>query len=257
MGIRMKHSLSFSASIRTAYGASILAFAVAAAFGTLGAGSALAGDTAYDALRVACTKAGRDAQTRIVRISGTAGKPQPAVWRVVIEDGAGGAGRSGVQEIDVQRDKVVGLRKGAGVAPGSRVNLAAVQLDSDGVFTVANTEALRANVSFDRLDYVLSTGGPGGAPTWKVELFDGPVIRVGSLKIAADSGAVIERSSELTITEDDRREARWSKPGQPYRSVPDFFHRTWKGTESTGYKLKNWATGYGWTADRDPAVPSN
>lgn len=253
----MKHSLSFSASTWTVYGVSIRAFAIGAALAVFSAGAAVAGDTAYDALRVACTKAGKDAQSRIVRISGTAGKPQPAVWRVVIEDAAGGAGRSGVQEIDVQRDKVVGLRKGAGVAPGMRVNLAAVQLDSDGVFTVANTEALRANVSFDRLDYVLSTGGPGGAPNWKVELFDGPVTRVGSLKIAADSGAILERSSELTITEEDRREARWSKPGQPYRSVPDFFHRAWKGTENTGYKLKNWATGYGWTPDREPAIPSN
>jgi len=259
----MKHPFSFSTLIRPAgrstaprpagFFAGLLAGLVAV--WTIGGGTALAGDTAYDALRVACAKAGKDAQSRIVLISGTAGKPQPAVWRVVLEEGGA---RAATQELDVQRDKVVGIRKGAAsFAPGSRLNLAAIQLDSDGVFTIANTEALRADVTFDRLDYVLSTGNPGGAPTWKVELFDGPSMRVGSLRVAADTGVILERSRELTVTEDDKRESRWSKPGQPYRSVPDFFHRAWKGTEKTGYKLKNWANGYGWTAAKDPAPPEN
>ncbi|NBV85540.1 MAG: hypothetical protein EBS01_04595 [Verrucomicrobia bacterium] len=255
----MKHPFSFSALIISTGRSAALRFvkllAGAYVVSTLGAGAAVAGDTAYDALRVACAKAGKDAQSRIVLISGTSGKPQPAVWRVVLEEGGA---KAATQEYDVQRDKVVGIRRAsASFPPGSRLNLASIQLDSDGVFTIANNEALRANVSFDRLDYVLSTGSPGGSPAWKVELFDGPSVRVGLLRIAADTGVIIERSRELTVTEEEKREARWSKPGQPYRSVPDFFHRAWKSTEKTGYKLKNWANGYGWTAERDPAPPEN
>jgi len=201
---------------------------------------AMAGDTAYDAMRSACAspKAGRDSLGRVLKVAGTGGRPHPSVWHITLED-AGGR----VQEIDVQRDRIVGIRRGGGVVQGTRLNLAAIQLDSDGVFTVANGEALRANVSFDRLDYSLSTIVPGGAPTWVVELFDGPNRRVGSLRIAADSGTVLDRSSELTLTEEDKREARWSKSGEPYRSMPDFFHRTWKSTEKTGYKLKKFFLG--------------
>jgi hypothetical protein len=61
----------------------------------------------------------------------------------------------------------------------------------------------------------------------------------------------------MALTEEQKRETRWSKAGQPYKSVPDFFHRAGKRMEKTGYKLKNWANGYGWTDEVDPAVPKN
>ncbi len=211
-------------------------------------------DTAYDALRAASAKVGRDSQNRVLELSGQSGRPQPFIWHVsMAEEGSKG----GVLVVDVQRGKVVGQRRMANSTPGARLNLSAIQLDSDGVFTVANGEAVRAGVSFDRLNYTLNSNNQAGFPVWNVDLFDGPGKRVGSLQISADTGSVVERSTELALTEEQKRDKRWSKPGEPYRSVPDFFHRAGKSMEKTGYKLKNWATGYGWTDDRNPPVPEN
>ena len=189
--------------------------------------SAFATETAYDALRAASSKVGKDSQNRVIELTGQSGRPQPFVWQVsVVEEGG-----KGVLVVDVQRGKVVGQKRVANAPSATRLNLSAIQLDSDGVFTVANGEALRAGVSFDRLNYALSADNQAGMAVWSVELLDGPNQRVGRLKISADTGTVIERSPELALTEDQKREARWSKPGEPYRSVPDFStgrERAWK-----------------------------
>lgn len=221
---------------------------------SLSASFAFGGETAYDALRAASAKVGKDAQNRVLEMKGSSGQPQPGMWRVVVADDGP---RGGVQEVDVQRGRVVGLKRTSVAPAGVKLNLSAIQLDSDGAFNVANGEAIRAGISYDRLNYTLSADNQAGIPVWNVELLDGPSTRVGGLKISADSGNVIERSPELALTEDQKREARWSKPGEPYKSVPDFFHRAGKRMEKTGYKLKNWANGYGWTAEKEPPVPQN
>lgn len=203
-----------------------------------------AGDTAYDALRAASAKLGAAAQNRLVEISGKGGRPQPALWQVQIEDPAG----RGQVQVNVQRGVVVGQNRGAGL--GGRLNLASIQLDSDGAFAIANTEAVRCEISFDRINYALRE--EGGFPVWRLELLDGPSSLVGSLKIAADTGAVIERSPQLALSEDDRRSSKWSKPGEKFKSVADFFHRTGKKIERTGYQLRNWANGDGWTDAKNP-----
>ena len=208
---------------------------------------ALAGDTAYDALRAAGARLGADAQNRLVEISGRGGRPQPALWQVQLEEPAG---RGGQVQVNVQRGVVVGQNKSGGAVQGGRLSLAAIQLDSDGAFTIANAEAIRADISFDRLNYVLKS--EGGIPVWRLELLDGPASVVGSLKIAADTGTVIERSPQLALSEDDRRDEKWSKPGEKFKSVADFFHRTGKKIGRTGYQLRNWASGDGWTDAKNP-----
>jgi hypothetical protein len=218
------------------------------------ASAVFASETAYDALKVAAAKLGRDSQNRVLEVVGSGGRPQPAMWQIAVEDAPGKSGAAGVQQVDVRSGSVVAQRRLA--FSGTRLNLTAIQIDSDGVFSVANSEAIRAGVSFDRLNYRLNADNQAGIPVWKVELFDGPGHRVGSLKISADSAQVIELSPELALTEEQKRELRWSKPGEKYKSIPDFFHRMGKRAENTGYKLKNWANGYGWTDDRNPPPPS-
>lgn len=208
---------------------------------------AFAGDTAYDALRAAGARLGADSQNRLVEISGKGGRPQPSLWQVQLEEPSG---KGGQVQVNVQRGVVVGQSKASGGAPGVRLNLASIQLDSDGVFAIANTEAIRSDISFDRLNYVLRA--EGGFPVWRVELLDGPASLVGSLKISADTGAVIERSPQLALSEDDRMDAKWSRPGEKFKSVSDFFHRTGKKLERTGYQLRNWANGDGWTDAKNP-----
>jgi hypothetical protein len=209
---------------------------------------AVAGDTAYDALRATGARLGVDSQNRLVEISGRGGRPQPALWQVQIEEPSG---RGGQVQVSVQRGVVVGQSKPVGgAAVGGRLSLASIQLDSDGAFAIANTEALRANVSFDRLNYLLRM--EAGFPVWRLELLDGPASLVGTLKISADTGTVIERSPQLALSEDDRKNARWSKPGESVKSFPDFFHRTGSKLKSVGYQLRNWANGDGWTDAKNP-----
>ena len=56
--------------------------------------SVFAGETAYDALKVAAGKLGRDAQNRVLEVAGTGGRPQPVVWQITIEDATGRSGAS-------------------------------------------------------------------------------------------------------------------------------------------------------------------
>jgi hypothetical protein len=214
-------------------------------------GSAEAGETAYTAMRVACTGQGRDAQNRILEVKGVEGRPQPGDWKVWLEDG-----RGQLLEIEVSGQRVVGKRAAGGRPSAPKLNLSAIQLDSDGVFSIVNDEAVRAGVTFDRLNYALNASGGSGLPMWTVELLDGPGRRVGMIRIAADNAFILERSPEMALSEQEKRARRWSRPGEPLRSVPDAFHRFGLFSRSTGYKFKNWVNGYGWTDEKEPAVPS-
>ncbi len=202
--------------------------------------------TAYEALRAVGSALGHGAQNRVVEISGRGGRPQPSTWLVRLEEESG---RAGGVDVDVKGRKVTAQRK-TKVGAGGRLSLASIQLDSDGVFAIANAEAVRCDISFDRLNYRLRA--QGGYPVWSVELFDGPTALVGTLKISADNGSVMERSSSLALSEQEKREERWSKPGEKFKSVPDFFHRAGKKIERTGYQLRNWASGDGWTDEKNP-----
>jgi hypothetical protein len=220
--------------------------------GLMSAGApSLSAQTAYSALKVASGRVGKDSQNRVLQVSGRAGRPEPSVWQITVENPGSSLGDG--QQLDVRAGKIAGLRPMHLSLP--RMNLTMIQIDSDGVLAIANSEGVRSGVSFDRLDYTLSVDPMIGRPVWRVDLWDGPSLRVGWLKIAADSAQVIGRSRELELTEAQKRAARWSKPGEPYRSVPDFFHRFGKRAEKTGWQLKNWANGYGWTADPNPPPP--
>jgi hypothetical protein len=227
--------------------------AVGFAFGIMsGSGGALGAETAYSALKVAAARVGRDSQNRVLEVRGRSGIPQPAIWQITIENPQSRIGDG--QQLDVRSGKIASLRPMHLSLP--RLSLNQIQIDSDGVFSIVNAEGIRSGVGFDRIDYVLSVDPVLGRPVWGVDLLDGPLRKVGHLKIAGDTAQVLERSPELALTEAQKRAARWSKPGEPYRSVPDFFHRFGKRAEKTGWQLKNWANGYGWTADPNPPPPN-
>jgi hypothetical protein len=155
------------------------------------------------------------------------------------------------------------------------MNFTQLNLDSEGVFTVANQEMQRAVIAFDRIDYVLRSGNAGGAPVWRLEMFDGPK-RAGSLEVAADSGSILQRNfrenrrtaqhdpsqndrqyldEEPPAPRSDERESRreedvhydreHSRPGEPFRDVGDFFHRLGKRFERRAQKMENFFTGRG------------
>src|SRR5262249_40703377 len=84
--------------------------------------------TAYEALRVVGREFGRDAVHQIVSITGTKGDPQPAKWKIVVEDPQGGGMRElqvadGRVDSDDQADRDI-----AGSTEGAMIDLSQLNL---------------------------------------------------------------------------------------------------------------------------------
>ena len=215
-----------------------------------------AADTAYTALRVYGKKEGEQALYKVVELRGKSGTPQPTSWKLTIDDPRA---RGGVREIEVRGGRIVGERTPTGRDFGPQMNFNQLNLDSDGAFTVANQEAEKRGIAFDRIDYTLHSGSGGGAPLWTVELFEGRNGRVGLLRVAADSGAIVEQNfspdqrfaGDRAYVEDDRRRTPDRDPrSREYRGerdpadeVGDFLSRIGRHFQKRGKQLSNFFSG--------------
>ncbi|MDB6149173.1 MAG: hypothetical protein JWQ44_621 [Chthoniobacter sp.] len=218
-----------------------------------------ANETAYTALRVFGKREGEKALYRVIELRGRSGAPQPSAWKLMVEDQKA---RGGVRELEVQRGRIVSERTPVGRNLGAPMNFNQLNLDSDGAFTVVNQEAQKRARPFDRLDYVLH-GGTGGAPVWDIELFDGRTGRVGSMRISADTGEIIQQNftgSGRNPEEDDRSFVEGSEPDRDrdrdgerrrvYRddeevgtTLPEFVDRVGRHFQRRGRQLENFFTG--------------
>ena len=227
--------------------------------------------TAYTALRVVGKKSGSDSLNRVIEMRGRSGSPQPAVWKIVLSEPNA---RGGVRELEVQRGKIIGERSPVARGPvGEKMDFGRLNLDSEGVFTIVDQEMKKTGQTFERLDYSLRSGSGGGAPVWTVEIFDGRRGKVGTMLLAADSGAILEQSSPSVPSGDvasdrdyvrgnppppvaqednvyhgrgqDRpySEDRHSQPGEPFRGIGDFLHRLGNRVVRRGEHLENFFTG--------------
>lgn len=215
------------------------------------AASLHAADTAYSALRVYGKKEGEQSLYRVVELRGKGGTPQPTSWKLTIDDPRA---RGGVREIEVRGGRIAGERTPVGGDFGKPMNFTQLNLDSDGVFTVANQEAEKRGVAFDRIDYTLSSGSGGGAPLWTIELFEGRNGRVATLRVAADSGAIVEQNfsgerrfdGDRAYVEDDNRRTRppeYRGERDAGEEVGDFFKRIGRHFQKRGKQLNNFFTG--------------
>lgn len=222
-----------------------------------------AADTAYSALRVLGKRDGQEVLNHVVELRGRDGTPQPATWKILIDDPRA---RGGVRELEVQHGKIVSERTPTSHAMNSPMNFNQLNLDSEGAFTIANQEAQKTSVPFDHIDYLLKAGTGGGAPVWQLELFDGKNGRVASMDVAADSGSILRKNFDTRRPQDDDHaylddrhnpspnggpsrgyeDDGHSKPGEPFRDVPDFFHRLGKRFQKRGHQLENFFTGKSW-----------
>jgi hypothetical protein len=229
-------------------------------FFLVAASIAQAADTAYSALRVIGKRDGQETLNHVLELHGHGGSPQPAVWKVVIDEPRA---RGGVRELEVQRGKIIGERTPASRVAGSPMNFNQLNLDSEGAFTIANQEAQKANVLFDRMDYRLKSGTNGGAPVWELELFDGRNGRSGLVAIAADSGTVLHRQFDRPTRNpggddraylDDRRDPppRGSDGEMDHESdrdpnssggLPGFLNRVGRHFQKRGHQIENFFTG--------------
>jgi hypothetical protein len=218
-------------------------------------------DTAYKALRIFGKQQGEKLLNRVVELRGRNGVPQPQVWKVTSSDPAA---RGGLTEVDVQRGSIIAQRTPTAKpgGPGAPMDLNRLNLDSDGAFTVADKEMQAHTIPFDRVDYLLRCAAPGEAPIWHLDLYDRGS-KVANMRIAADTGTIIDQehfvpsgTAHSTNRDRDRdyvdegrpshrteSDGRFSKPGEPFRDVGDFFHRLGKRFERRGAQLKNFFTG--------------
>jgi hypothetical protein len=223
-------------------------------------------DTAYTALRLVGKKNGAQTLDSIVELRGRGGAPAPEVWKIVIDDPKA---RGGIREVEVQHGRIIGERTPTGRPLGQPMNFNQLNLDSEGVFTIANQEAQKAAVPFERVDYLLKSGTNGGAPVWQLKLLDGRGAEVGMLQIAADSGAILRQSGlvaggRANPRENDRayvegpreREpAPYDEPGYERSGgsgLPGFLRRVARHFERRGQQINNYFTGReGPERDRD------
>jgi hypothetical protein len=208
-----------------------------------------AADTAYAALRVFGKKEGEQALHRVVELRAKGGTPQPATWTITIDDPRA---RGGVREIEVRGGRMSGERTPVGRDFGAPMNFNQLNLDSDGAFTVANQEAEKRGVPFDRIDYTLGSGA-GGVPIWSVALHEQKGGRVGTLKIAADSGAVVDQDfsndrryadDRAYVETDRRRDPEYRGEGGGLRGEAGaFLDRIGRHFQKRGRQLSNFFTG--------------
>ena len=227
-------------------------------------------DTAYNALRIVGKIQGEDALNRVLEVRGRFGTPQPQVWKVTLKEAGA---RGGIRELEVQRGRVISERTPVARSFGAPMNFNQLNLDSEGVFTIADQDAQKASVPFDRADYVLRSGTQGGAPVWTVDFFEGRRGRVGRFEIAADSGTILRQDLQNVKQEEiaredreflreeegrgeeaedryaeDRRERRDRRyeDDEGGRGVRNFFDRVERHFKKRGRQFENFFTGRGW-----------
>ena len=147
--------------------------------------------SAYTALRLVGKTLGADAINRVVELTGRDGKPQPAVWKIVLKEGEGS------KEIDVVDGRIGAQRALSRPATGAPIKLPDLNLDSSGAFDATNAQAKKVHVRFDSVNYTLRTSDKTGKPFWSLDLFNESGVAAGTMKIAANTGEVASMEGRI------------------------------------------------------------
>lgn len=179
--------------------------------------------TAYDALRSIQATRGQTVMSQLIEVRGETGAPQPQRWTVLMADPTA---RSGIREFIVARGEIQSertpLRQFGVDASAPTLDFSRLNLDSDGAFKVAESQAVRTRVGFNSVDYTLRSD-ESGAPIWSLRLFDYMGAPVGTLQVSAVDGKIVQPlqldADARVITESARpRAARTPAPepsGEP------------------------------------------
>jgi hypothetical protein len=146
--------------------------------------------TAYAALRTVGAGRGEKVLRQVLAVSGEGADAQPTRWRICIDDPAA---RGGVRELEVSGNQITSERTPVKSewAGGKDMDLARLNLDSDGAYQVATQQAKSKGLEFSKVQFQLAADRETGKPGWTVQMADGKDQRVGAIKINADSGTVI------------------------------------------------------------------
>src|SRR6201993_1843776 len=146
--------------------------------------------TAYAALRTVGSSRGEKVLSQVLAISGEGSGAQPNRWKVWIDDPAA---RGGVRELEVSGDQITSERTPVKSewAGGKDMDLAHLNLDSDGAYQVATQEARTKGIEFSKVQFQLAADRETGKPGWTVQMADAKDQRVGAIKVNADSGTIV------------------------------------------------------------------
>lgn len=156
---------------------------------------ALAQQTGLEAWSVLTRDKGAGAGTQVVSLTGRRGSEQPAEWRLVARDPAF-AGH--FREYVVKGGRVASEHAMPTAESGSYATAplvrSKVKIDSAIVFWRAHTEAKKALVGFDNVDYELRNAEFSTKPVWVVSLKNRTGGPVGEVAVSAESGQVLRRT---------------------------------------------------------------
>jgi len=146
--------------------------------------------TAYAALRTVGSSRGEKVLSQVLAISGEGLGAQPNRWKVWVDDPAA---RGGVRELEVSGNQITSERTPVKSewAGGKDMDLAHLNLDSDGAYQVATQEARTKGIEFSKVQFQLAADRETGKPGWTVQMADAKDQRVGAIKLNADSGTIV------------------------------------------------------------------
>jgi hypothetical protein len=146
--------------------------------------------TAYAALRTVGSSRGEKVLKQVLAISGEGSGAQPTHWKVWIDDPAA---RGGVRELEVSGDQITSERTPVKSewTGGKGMDLAHLNLDSDGAYQVATQEARTKGIEFSKVQFQLAADRDTGKPGWTVQMADAKDQRVGAIRVNADSGTIV------------------------------------------------------------------
>ncbi len=148
------------------------------------------GGTAYDALRTVATQLNKGYVDRVISVTGDNGSPQPATWKILVEDQSA---RGGVREVEVTNGRISSertpIRTVVGSTEGATIKTSKLNLDSSGAYTLASHTADKSHAQFQTVSYTLRTD-ERGEPVWIVTLHANSGQPVGTIFIGANRGNV-------------------------------------------------------------------
>ena len=146
--------------------------------------------TAYAALRTVGASRGEKVLSQVLAVSGEGANAQPTRWRICIDDPAA---RGGVRELEVSGNQITSERTPVKSewSGAKGMDLAHLNLDSDGAYQVASQEAKKKGIEFSKIQFQLAADRETGKPGWTVQLAGAKDERLGALKINADSGSIV------------------------------------------------------------------
>ncbi len=169
--------------------------------------------TAYQALRTVGTQLNRDYVNHVITVTGMDGDPQPATWKILLDDPKA---RGGVREVEVGNGRIVSertpLRAAVEGSLGPVIDTAKLNLDSSGAYTVAQQTAASSHVNFTVADYTLRVDDHGN-PIWQVALRREGGEPAGTISVGTNHGTVTR--TEGLFSGGDRTPAADEQPDEP------------------------------------------